>query len=285
MQSFDPSRADFEPYGFTCELWTAAPMKRPDRHNEIELNLMKNGALTYLFGGEMLTVPRGGLVAFWASIPHQIISSTGDREYYVVTVPLAWFIQCRLPTKLVDRLLHGHFLHDTSPGRFELDLLLFDSWTKDLTAESKEFRTATHLELHARLQRFAEALPETEGLKKLKGSSPTLGEGGLSKAERLAAYIAQNYRDPLFIEKVAKEVGLHPNYAMNLFKNTFNLTINEYLTQHRLSHAQRLLVTTEDKIIDIAMDAGYPTLSRFYEAFSKNCGCSPSRYRREHRVK
>ena len=73
-------------------------MRRPDRHNEIELNLLKNGSLTYLFGGERVTVPHGSLIAFWAAIPHQIIGYSGEPEYYVVTLPLAWFLQCRLPT-------------------------------------------------------------------------------------------------------------------------------------------------------------------------------------------
>lgn len=46
MVSFDSSRPNFAPYGFTCELWTPVPMKRADRHNEIELNLLKHGSLT-----------------------------------------------------------------------------------------------------------------------------------------------------------------------------------------------------------------------------------------------
>jgi AraC-like DNA-binding protein len=282
VQHFDHSRPDFKPYGFTCELWKAAPMRRPDRHNEVELNLLKNGSLTYLLGGQRVTIPQGGLAAFWAAIPHQIIDSSGNPEYYVVTLPLSWFLQCRLPAKLVDRLLHGQILADPSAARFELDLHLFQTWTRDLIGGKSEANTATQLELHARLLRLAEGLPEIQG----KGPRPSalLGEGGLSKVEQLAAYIARNYQETILIEEAAKEVGLHPNYAMNLFKKTFNLTLNEYLTQHRVSHAQRLLATTDDKIVDVALEAGYPTLSRFYEAFKKACGCSPSDYRREHRA-
>ena len=284
MQRFDHSRPDFEPYGFTCELWTAAPMRRPDRHNEIELNLLKNGSLTYLFGGKNVTIPQGGMGAFWAAIPHQIIDSSGDPEYYVVTLPLAWFLQCRLPSKLVDRLLHGQFLCDPNRDRFDLDKGLFNMWTGDLIGEDSQEVSATRLELHARLLRLADTLPATRRKGKSSRTKALLGEGGLSKVEQLAAYIAQHYQDPLFIDEVAKHVGLHPNYAMSLFKKTFNITINEYLTQHRLSHAQRLLATTDDKIVDIAFDAGYPTLSRFYEAFKKSCGCSPSHYRRDHQI-
>jgi AraC-like DNA-binding protein len=282
VQHFDHDRPDFKPYGFTCELWKAAPMRRPDRHNEIELNLLKNGSLTYLLGGNRVTIPRGGLAAFWAAIPHQIIDSSGNPEYYVVTLPLSWFLQCRLPAKLVDRLLHGQILGDCSADRLELDLHLMQTWSRDLGGGTSEANTATQLELHARLLRMAESLPEIPGNRPRPGV--LIGVGGLRKVEQLAAYIARNYQEAILIEKAAKVVGLHPNYAMNLFKKTFNLTINEYLTQIRISHAQRLLATSDNKIVDIALESGYPTLSRFYEAFKQSCGCSPSGYRREHRT-
>jgi AraC-like DNA-binding protein len=34
---------------------------------------------------------------------------------------------------------------------------------------------------------------------------------------------------------------------MSLFKRAFAITVNEYLTEHRISHAQRLLATTEQR--------------------------------------
>ena len=82
-------------------------MKRADRHNEIELNLLRKGSLTYLMGGGMVTIPAGRLAVFWAAIPHQIISSEDDAEYYVATIPLAWFIQCQFPEHFVDAILHA----------------------------------------------------------------------------------------------------------------------------------------------------------------------------------
>jgi len=69
---------------------------------------------------------------------------------------------------------------------------------------------------------------------------------------------------------------------MNLFKKAFNITLNKYVTRHRMSHAQRLLATTNKRIVEIALEVGYQGLSRFYDAFRKSCGCAPGRYRREH---
>ncbi len=284
MHRFDHSRPDFKPYGFTCELWLGEPMRRADRHNEIELNLIKSGSLTYLFGGERITLMQGGLGAFWAAIPHQIVACSERSEYFVVTLPLAWFLECRLPPSLVDRLLHGQFLRDRAQDRLELDYSLFRGWAQDMAQTQRRSDSAFRLELHARLLRLSENLAPRKKPGSERPPRALIGEANLSKAERLAAYIAQHCQEPILISRAAREVGLHPNYAMSLFKKTFNLTLNEFLTQHRMSHAQRLLATTDAKVLEIALEAGYPTLSRFYAAFKKMCGCSPGRYRRQHQT-
>jgi AraC-like DNA-binding protein len=53
-----------------------------------------------------------------------------------------------------------------------------------------------------------------------------------------------------------------------------------FITQHGISHAQRLLVTTGDAILDVALAAGFQSLSGFNEAFKAACGCSPRDYRK-----
>lgn len=280
MFRFDHSRKDFQPYGFTCELWTAVQMRRPDRHNEIELNLLRGGTMTYLLGGRPVTIQARRLVAFWAAIPHQIIGVEGRVEYYVVTLPLAWCLQSRLPARLMDRLLDGQFLCDPNEDRFELDWAQFEVWEEDLKTAGAAMPEAAPLELQARLIRLAESLPG-EPSQRLRPA--VIGEGAVNKAEQMAACIARHYQEPLQIKEIADRVGLHPNYAMSLFRRTFRITLNDFLTQHRVSHAQRLLVTTDRKVVDVALDSGFRSLSRFYIAFRKVCGTHPSRYRKEHR--
>jgi transcriptional regulator GlxA family with amidase domain len=58
--------------------------------------------------------------------------------------------------------------------------------------------------------------------------------------------------------------------------------ILDYLTQYRVAHAQRLLVTTDLPVLEIALACGFNSLSRFYAAFKKICGRSPRTYRQEH---
>jgi len=281
MVQFDPNRPDFTPYGLTCVRWNPSPMRRPDHHNEIELNMLQSGWLTYLLGGRKIRIEAGHLSAFWAAIPHQIIDFGSETEYFVATLPLAWFLQCRLPEPLVQPLMRGEVLSDTGTERSAIDPTLFAQWERDLQNDKREIRDIVILEMEARLRRLAASLP-TPGKAKQRRLRLALQDGGLNKVEQMACLVAQRYKEPLTVMEISTAVGLHPNYAMNLFKKAFGTTLIDYLTTHRVSHAQRLLVTTDDKIVEIAFGSGFNSISRFNEAFRRACGCTPREYREHH---
>jgi AraC-like DNA-binding protein len=44
-----------------------------------------------------------------------------------------------------------------------------------------------------------------------------------------------------------------------------------------------MLITSDAKILEVAMDSGFGSLSRFNAAFRQLCGCSPRSYRSLHR--
>jgi AraC-like DNA-binding protein len=255
-------------------------MARPDRHNEVELNLLRTGSVTYLLGGRKVNIPALQLSAFWAAFPHQIIDYEDTTEYFVVTLPLAWFLQCKLPDELVQALLRGEVISERVSARADTDVGLLSRWEEDFRETSEQLRKATLLELEARLLRLAVSSAVSRGPVK---SHRALSQSGLSKVEQMACYIARNYTRPLSVEGIGASVDLHPNYAMSLFKKTFGTTLVDYVTQHRVSHAQRLLATTDDKIVDIALASGFTSTSRFNAAFLEECGCSPREYRRQHK--
>jgi AraC-like DNA-binding protein len=274
MRRFDRTRPEFSPYGFTCELWTPAGMPRPDRHNEIEVNLLQAGSLTYLFGGQRTTVEAAKLAVFWAAIPHQIVAFDGDEPYFVVTWPLSEFLAAGLELDVVNRVLHGELLVESTTDA--CDQPKFQQWERELRTSDPACERAARLEVQARLLRFARGISERPTV---RYPAPRL-----SRADQLACYIAQKYQEPLTSRSIAAANGLHPNYAMTLFRKAFGTTMRTFIIQHRISHAQRLLVTTGDAVLDVALAAGFQSLSRFNEAFKTACGCSPRDYRKAHRA-
>ncbi|HRE05836.1 MAG TPA: helix-turn-helix domain-containing protein [Opitutaceae bacterium] len=281
MAKFEPNHPDFTSYGLSCVRWDPSPMRRPDHHNEIQLNMLVRGRVTYLIGAHRVKVKPGHLTAFWAAIPHQIIDYEPDTEYYVATLPLAWFLQCELPDLLVQPLVRGEVVSEPQAGRADFDTALFRQWEGDLRPGDKTVREIVFLEMKTRLRRLALALETQQSSLVLRGQAK-LQVSGLNKVEQMVCFIAQSYMDPIKVTDIGRKVGLHPNSAMRLFKRVFGTTLIDHLTHHRIFHAKRLLTTTDQKIVDVAFSSGFSSISRFNEAFRRACGCTPRAYRLDH---
>lgn len=281
LHTFNEQRQPYTPYGTTCELWKPSVMARPDYHNEIELNLLKSGSLTYLLRGRHVTVRPGWLTVFWALVPHQIVHYDGDSPYYVVTVPLSHFLQWKLPSDFVNDVLRGEVIEEEADAMFQRDLCRCKQWLQDADDGSDVAKDIMLMEVEARLHRLALSysarLPDEDGAVRLDA-------GTSSHVEEMAVFVAANYQRQLQVKEIADSVGLHPDYATSLFKRAFGMTLYDYLLDHRISHAQRMLATTVEKISTIAFDSGFNSISRFNAAFKEACNCTPSEYKQSHKL-
>jgi len=278
--SFDHRRGDFAPYGFACDQWEARPMTRADRHNEVELNYLPEGPLVYLIGGRRVRLPQGHLAVFWAATPHQIIEYQKPFAYFVATIPLTWFLMWRLPQNLTQRVLSGELVSAPADTADQDDQRTFARWTQDLQSGAEEQLRSAALEIEARLRRLSTVCGNQSEAK----PSPLAGRQWeeMAKIEQMAAWVAQHYTGPVSLRDIGRAVDLHPNYAATLFRKAFGMTLNASITAYRVAHAQRLLVVSDTKILDIALRAGFNSLSRFNVAFRKACGCTPREYRQKH---
>jgi len=279
--SFTPKPRDFTPQNFTCERRSPAPPDDPNRYNEIELHLIKSGSLTYLFGGEEVRFEPGRLVLFWGASPHQLIKSASHVAYDVIKIPLTWFLQCQFPGEFVRPVLHGRAIVDPAPDSH--DVKQFDRWIRNIQSEQASNHRVAQLELEARLLRMALSMADQRKIDVGKAGSTSLGSNQVRRVGQMVAYIAQNYTKQVTVELVSKSAGLHPHYAMSLFRRTLGTTLINCVTHHRISHAQRLLITTDKKIVDVALTVGFNSVSRFNAAFKEATDCSPREYREIHK--
>jgi AraC-like DNA-binding protein len=283
MVKFETERPLFTTYGLSCVQWNPSPMQSPDHHNEIQLNILRRGRVTYMIGGLKIKVKPGHLTAFWAAMPHQIIDYDEDTEYFVATLPLAWFLQCQLPDVVVQPLMRGEIISEPQSGRGEVDAALFVQWEQDLkkTQNQRVLREIVTREMETRLRRLGVNV-EADHAGQASRPPGKVQVGGLNKVEQIVCYIAQSYLEPITVTDIGQAVEMHPNSAMRLFKKVFGTTLIDHITHHRIFHAKRLLATTDQKIVDVAYSSGFSSISRFNEAFRRASGCTPRTYRVQH---
>lgn len=248
-------------------------MDAPHTHPDIEVNFLFKGGFTYLHGGAVVPVGPGSFTVLWGGVPHQTLGRGIVGEGIWITLPLAWFLQWQLPNGLHDRLLAGAIV--AAPPD-PADRPLLERWLADAENGDAGRRRVMQLELEARFHRLALGMPRRPG-------RSSAGEGGTGQIARITGFIAQHYREPLTVQAVAQHAGLHPKYLMRVFKQQCGMTVWEYLTRLRVSHAQRLLITTDLKVLDVAMESGFSSVAPFYAAFAAHTRrLRPLAYRRSH---
>lgn len=283
--TFDEERSELEPYGLTCERWRPSLMGRPDRHNELELNLVRNGTLTYMHRGKCVTLDPGHLTIFWALHPHQIVDFDEKDVYYVATIPFTTFLQWRIPITFRKRIIAGAMLKEADEDVARLDEVMFERWLGDIGSNSPEPVDAMLLEMEARLRRLALSYETVDGDDESARAQESAGsDGRMSKVERMAVFVATHYRKDIKVREIGEAVDLHPDYANVLFRETLGMTLSDYLLEHRVAHAQRMLATTDEKVASIAFASGFGSISRFNAAFKSSSDCTPTEFRQKHQL-
>ena len=271
LKHYEENRAQYTPYGFTCELWTPTIMNKYDRHNEVEINYLPSGSLTYLIHDRKVTVESGKIALFWGLYPHRIIEFNDVSNYYVVTIPLSVFLKWNLSSRFINKLMKGNIIMDNNT--FSFDQEIFKLWHDNLL-QKKDFEDIVRNEIHCRVRR----------LEKSEWHSCTLPvskyeESQYDYVERMALYISSNFDKRITVVDVAKSEGLHPDYANSIFKKAFCHTLSEHIAMERIAKAQSRLLFSSDPITTIAYEVGYESLSCFNRAFKNLTGVTPRRYR------
>lgn len=92
-------------------------------------------------------------------------------------------------------------------------------------------------------------------------------------------FIHGHYPEKITVSEIAQSVSISESECLRCFRNTVQLTPNQYLRQYRIQQAANLLASTEEKISAIAHACGFDDLSFFAKTFRDLNGISPSNYR------
>ncbi|MGN0335542.1 MAG: AraC family transcriptional regulator [Lachnospiraceae bacterium] len=102
----------------------------------------------------------------------------------------------------------------------------------------------------------------------------------LEKLKVVLTYIRENYSHPITIEEIAGECFYSKSYFMKFFKESMGTGFIQFLNDYRLNVASRLLMETDESILEIAEKTGFDNLSYFTRLFKRRYGVTPGQYRK-----
>lgn len=99
--------------------------------------------------------------------------------------------------------------------------------------------------------------------------------------ENALRYIEKNLSGELTVDRIAEKVNISPFYFQKGFSMLCGYSVGEYIRMRRLSVAGSELVTSDNKVIDLALKYGYDSPDSFTKAFTRFHGSTPTDVRRK----
>lgn len=94
------------------------------------------------------------------------------------------------------------------------------------------------------------------------------------------SFIEENITEEITIEDIAREVSISPFYFQKGFAMLCGYTVNDYIRQRRLSLAGSEVLSSDEKVIDIAVKYGYDSPDSFTKAFTRFHNATPTAVRK-----
>ena len=100
------------------------------------------------------------------------------------------------------------------------------------------------------------------------------------KAKVLISFIENHYSEKITLDILARHTNQSVYNLAHSFKNCTGQSPLEYINKYRLTIAAKQLITTDNPIINIAIDTGFNNVSYFNRAFKTKFHMTPTEYRK-----
>ncbi len=163
-----------------------------------------------------------------------------------------------------------------------LQLEYADSPLKNVLIYAELIRLASHLG-NAVMERLniagRDAAIKLREKEELSSEEETAAQQHLSTIYESLEFIREHSREDITLDQLADEASFSKFYYSRLFKSFTGMSFIDYLNSCRISDAEMLLSDPEASITEVAMKAGFNSISTFNRVFKKYKNCTPSEFK------
>lgn len=236
-------------------------------HREIELLLVLQGSIRVQIGDKTYTFGEGQICVVNSREIHSTYSD--DRDCIVIVMQLD-----------MDYC-------NSSYAKF--DCIKFENSTTNDVTEIRKYMSKIVMELNKKREGYASlvssyikiivvALVNTYNNEKIQGKD-RVSSSDIDMLQQITTYINDNYKNQITLKSVADEFSFSHYYLSHYFKDKLGITFIDYVNNLKINSAVTQLVDTNDSMVKIAMDNGFPSSKSFGSLFKKRYGVTPQKYR------
>lgn len=98
--------------------------------------------------------------------------------------------------------------------------------------------------------------------------------------ERILGWLDEHYREDVDFEEAAAAMGISYSHMRHVVRENGDISLTDYINRCRIREAKELIITTDQKLSDIAEQVGYHNVQSLNRFFKKYEGTTPNSLRK-----
>lgn len=244
-------------------------------HHEIEIISPINEPLRMIFENHIVDLIPGDIIIINSMEPHSIMTFNNNCNHFVLqldTMNIFKDLNSLRHKKCSPNVISKQLPEIYSGIHKYIDSIIYLLNNHDDACCNIKINCYTGL----LLTYIFENLEWKERKEAVNRNSPSK----LQAYNKATEYILANFTKKITLKDVADFVNLSTFHFCRLFKQFSGKTFIEYVTDLRLSHAESMLISEKEKIIDIAEKSGFGSVKTFNQLFKKKHSMSPVEFRK-----
>ena len=253
-------------------------------HEYIEILYCDGGEFCISMDGKLYDFSKGDMVVINSMESHAITRKGKENGGYIclrflpellyTTSAAAFDMKYVMPFILSDAKHQRVFKVEEIKNTFIPELM------KDTLDEYRNKNVGFELALRANISKIFLWIVRYWHETNLDISNEGMGDHEMIKRiGKVCEYVNSNYGDDIKASEMADMINLSYSYFSRIFKQYMKKSFSEYLSYVRITHAEKILASTDKSITDIAMKCGFSATSYFIKQFKQQKGISPKQYR------
>lgn len=248
--------------------------RTPHVHKDFEICLLLEGTIALITQNEVLSLNQGDLFMVNPFQSHELKADTTALLLSLQIRPS--FFSPDYPQIEHLEFTSAHMTKAADPEAYEKLLALIIDFACSYLKKADHFALKCAGLLTMIFASFLEILPYRMISEREKSASRAKAK----RMRKLIHYIDEHDEEKLLLSDIAEKEGLSLSYLSHFFKDCFGISFQEYLLKIRCEKACRLLLLTEQSLLDISLACGFSDPKYFNSGFRRQYGCSPKDYRK-----
>lgn len=109
-------------------------------------------------------------------------------------------------------------------------------------------------------------------------------KGQIESTKRIRKYLVKHLEENISLEQIVREEHINLSLFYTIFSQIYGDTPYSHIKKYKMNLAAQMLIESEKKIGDIAIELGYNNASKFSKAFLTVYGELPKDYRKKRKI-